>query len=145
MIKNNLKIKRVNNIFIVDAKLTEHLKNTWEIVPDSWKSSKCYWWIVKDAKTGEIAGFSAMRIHDHLTFYVGPVEIFSKYRGQGLQLKLLKKKIAFAKKKVYTSIVSSTEAWNYWSSNNLIKAGFRLRAEWEGMKDERNLYWEKKL
>ena len=52
--------------------------------------------------------------------------VLSKHRGQGLQKRLIKARIAMARRHGYQEIVTYVLDWNLASANSLIACGFRL-------------------
>lgn len=135
-----LRIRRVKNIFKIDSSLTRDLKEYWGVESPGWNDSQHWWWVVFDGN--KWVGYGGLRVHDAESVYSGPTYIKQEYRGQGLQFKLLKLRLRFAKKLGFSHILSSTSCDNFHSNNNLIKAGFHLIKGWI---EEEGLYWRHSL
>src|ERR1019366_3836721 len=123
-----LKYKLVKDIFSIDNTLTRSLSDNFGLSVPDWTCPQMYWFVIFDNK--QWVGYAALRVHDAITLYSGPTYIKPDFRGQGLQVKLLKKRINLAKKLGYSRIISSTYYHNYPSNNSLIKCGFRLICPW---------------
>jgi L-amino acid N-acyltransferase YncA len=74
----------------------------------------------------EWLGFGGYRKIDNERIYFGPTMIREKYRGLGLQRKLIRARLRAAKKEGYKEAISSIYSYNYTSGNNLLSEGFRL-------------------
>ena len=141
-----LRFKLVKDIKKLDNEIIKHIYNNFGAIIDGWDSPKYYVIMVYDKK--DWVAYSCLRHHenhnDGNVCYSGPVFVKSAYRGKGMQVKLLKRKIRLAKKLGYIKMVSSTYIENYPSNNSLIKCGFRMIAPWlQGEPD--SIYWEKWL
>lgn len=74
----------------------------------------------------QYAGFGGLIKLDNGIYYFGPTFIVENFRGKGIQKKLIKKRISFAKKLNAKTLWSRTDIDNVISGNNLIKCGFYL-------------------
>lgn len=84
-----------------------------------------YWWIVWDGKYPVgYAGLAHSR-QWHNTGYLCRAGIIQDYRGQGLQKRLIRARIKFARKLGFEALVTDTRK-NPQSSNSLISCGFRM-------------------
>ena len=77
------------------------------------------------------------------TWYLSRAGVLPEYRGQGLQLKMIRARVnAVLKVNPNARIITDTAAWNIYSSNNLIKAGFRTFWPKEPWGLPEGIYWE---
>src|SRR4051812_17408470 len=134
-------IKRVG-IDKLHKTIISSLWEIWALNVGSWTSPAHYIWVVFDGE--DWVGYGCARIHDTDTVYLGPTWIHPNYRGNGLQLKLLKKREIFFRKIGIKYLISSTLYTNSTSGNNLIRAGFKLTKAWPGI-DPEGLFWRKEL
>ena len=135
-------IQRTNDVFAVDKTLTKHLRDFWGIPRPDWLTSKSYWWVVYSGQNW--IGYSAFRIHDEESVYLGPTFVKAEHRGKGLQKILINKRVNMAKKMGFQKIITSTLMTAYSSSNNLIKCKFHLRPAWFELESE-TLYWQRDI
>lgn len=95
----------------------------------------CYWWLVWD-KDKPVA-FAGMRPCKE-TVNVGLVAltrcgVVREYRGQGLQKRLLRARVAMARRLGFKQVVGYVKGFNLPSANSLIGTGFKLyRSSWGG-------------
>jgi GNAT superfamily N-acetyltransferase len=103
------------------------------------------WWMVS-SKDGPVA-FAGVHMHTKCYASLIRVGIEEEHRGHGLQRKLIRVRVRWAKKQKAKGVVTYTLADNIASSNNLIKEGFRLFEPLEPWDDEEEpvLYWLKEL
>ena len=91
--------------------------------------SNGWWWIIRDAK-GKPVAFGGIRGCKHPSnrglAYMIRSGVLTKHRGKGLQKKLIKARIAMARRRGYKEIVTYVLDWNLASANSLIACGFRL-------------------
>ncbi|NPU64591.1 GNAT family N-acetyltransferase [Bradyrhizobium sp. 83012] len=71
--------------------------------------------------------------------------VLASHRGQGLQLRFLKVREAYAKRRGWTRVISDTAFHNISSSNNLIRAGYRLFEPPLRWAFATGLYWTKDI
>lgn len=140
-------IRRYSNIDNIPG-LVKHIQNNWGVGHRTWDAPSRWWWAGQDDeiavdKRGFIC-YSGLYVFTQEACVVGPTYIFPDYRGLGLQFKMLKKRIEFAKKMGFSKILSSTYSDNYPSMNNLIKAGFYTTEPWCEA-EENGMYWAKDL
>lgn len=87
-------------------------------------TSKDHWWLAY--VDGEPAGFGCLRIYTDGTAYHALAGVLERFRGQGLQKRLLRAREAFAKKEG-CRIAFTYTAWRNWpSANSLIREGYTL-------------------
>lgn len=135
--------KRIKDIFSVDKTLTRSLYDNFGYEHPTWVDPHYYWWVIFHKKNW--IGYSGLRVHDANSLFLGPMFIKPEYRGQGLQLKLIKKRQRLAKKMGCHRLISSALDTNYPSINNLLKCGFLLIPSWLETPEINMLYFEKKI
>lgn len=106
-----------------------------------------HWWVAYFGSQECPVAFAGLRL-DHSTKqgYLCRSGVMQGHRGCGLQLKLIKTRIAYGKRAGLERLVTDTIPGNYHSANNLIRAGFVLynpSTPWAGV--EHSLYWRKEL
>ncbi len=121
------KIRQVKHIAKVPG-LLSHFETTWGTNHQTWASSQSWLWVVFDES--EWVAYGNMYVYGQEQVCVGPTFVKRDYRGQGLQVKLLKRRLRFAKKLGYKTVYSCTYMNNFPSINNLIKTGFSLIRCW---------------
>ena len=104
----------------------------------------CWWWLVYSGATP--VGFAGMgpSARWERTGYFNRAGVTYLFQGKGIQKRLIKTRMAWARKLNYTHVVSDTRE-NPASANSLIKCGFKIyepRYPW-GFKE--SLYWIRKL
>ena len=82
------------------------------------------WWLAKDE--GDIVGYCGAKAAstEASAIYLIRAGVLPEARGQGLQTRMIKSRLAWAKKKGYTSAITDTACDNIHSMRNLIAAGF---------------------
>lgn len=104
-----------------------------------------YWWIVYD-DTAPV-GFAGL-VQSTLAPNVGYLKrsgVLPSHRGQGLQMRLLKAREAYARRLGWASVISDTAFHNIHSSNNLIKAGYSMFEPPKRWAFAHGLYWIKEI
>lgn len=102
-------------------------------------------WVVYD--NSDPVGFACL-VQSTLAPDVGYLKragILAKYRGRGLQRKLIKVREAQARRNGWTQMITDTAFHNVQSSNNLIRAGYRLFEPGWRWGLTTGLYWVKDL
>lgn len=139
-------IRRYSNIDDIPG-LVKHIELNWGVGHRTWSAPQ-RWWFVGFAglpfNKANWVCYGGLYVFSADTVVCGPTVVWPEYRGQGLQLQLLKKRIAFAKKKGFVKMLSSTYADNYPSMNNLIDAGFKTIRPWCEPEVD-GMYWAKDL
>lgn len=102
------------------------------------------WWIVKDTDAKEAVAFAGLREFGTYAFFC-LAGVLKKYRGQGLQRRLIKAREKWAREYGKTSCITYTLLNNHKSSNNLIECGYRLYSPEYQWKGAGVLYWRKVL
>jgi GNAT superfamily N-acetyltransferase len=93
-------------------------------VDPPYKKEGAHWWVVRgSAKTFAFAG---LRDVGWATAFLCRVGVLKGYRGQGLQKRLIRVRIAAARRMGFRYIVTYTSPDNMASANSLIATGFRL-------------------
>lgn len=110
-VKDLLKLDRV--LFDGDARI-------------KWK--KCWVWIVRD--NGVPVGYGAFRAceakcNEGLAIFTRS-GVLEKYRGRGIQKRLIRARLRLAKKLGFDQVVAYVADWNCASSNSLVRCGFKL-------------------
>jgi GNAT superfamily N-acetyltransferase len=106
-----------------------------------------YWWLAR--VDGEPAGFACLKImtdpNNKGAAYLALAGVLTKYRGYGIQKRLIRLREQFARSKGATVMISYV-AWANWpSANSLIRNGYTIftpNAPW-GLKY--SLYFKKDL
>lgn len=104
-----------------------------------------YWWFLYNRK--KVIAYCSMMFIDRggLVGYFTRVGVLKNYRGRGLQRKLIKARINYAKRKGADRVVTYTLCSNTSSSNNLIACKFKTYKPtimWAG---EDCIYWQRML
>jgi GNAT superfamily N-acetyltransferase len=87
-------------------------------------TAKDHWWVAR--VDGEVAGFACLRIYDGAVGYLALAGVLEKFRGRGIQKKLIRARERYAKAQGCTSMITYT-AWKNWSSaNSLIREEYTL-------------------
>jgi len=93
---------------------------------------------------GEIIGFAGGYVTSENAFYLSRAGVAEAYQGKGLQKRLIRVRLAHAKR-VGSPIAITYTYKNPASANNLIACGFRSylpHYKWGGKHSD---YWRKKL
>jgi N-acetylglutamate synthase-like GNAT family acetyltransferase len=93
-------------------------------------SSYTKWWVAED--NGKLVAYSGLKlVGNEDVGYFCRVGVLPSYRGRGLQRRMMRAKIRYARKLKLKRIVSYTTPLATVSGNNLIECGFRLyRPDW---------------
>lgn len=83
-----------------------------------------FWFVIINGT--QWVGYGGYRKIDNERVYSGPTFIKEEFRGKGLQRKLIRARIAQAKKDGYKESVSCVDNYNHHSGNNLIAEGYRM-------------------
>jgi GNAT superfamily N-acetyltransferase len=106
-----------------------------------------HWWLAycspRHRGDGPVA-FAGLQRHEDDTGYLKRCGVLSCARGNGLQRKLITVRERYARRLGYTHLVSDTTN-AIASSNNLIKAGYRLFIPKDPWGPNGALYWRKEL
>lgn len=136
-------VRRVDNTDpLVQLALREMDKECFDAKKDASPSVETgTWWVAYDGKAP--AGYCCLRESQSQPGwgYMSRAGVVEKYRGRGLQKRMIKTRLTHAKKLKMKGVVSDTAKYNVASSNSLIACGFKLyRPEWP-WSFESALYW----
>lgn len=103
------------------------------------------WWIAQSA--GRDAGFCAIAPlkHSRECAYLSRAGVMPNYRGKGLQQRMIRLRLRWAKSKGYRYVVTYTEPSNLASSNSLISCGFKLYRPSKPLSAPGMLHWRTKI
>jgi L-amino acid N-acyltransferase YncA len=89
------------------------------------KAKTGYWWVAFDGQTA--AGFACMRpsVRWEDTGYLSISGVLRPWRGKGLQKKLIRARIGYARQLGWHTVISDTMHDNPGSMRNLIACGFK--------------------
>lgn len=125
-----MKIRQTNNI----KEIVEIMERC--VPGDLLELNENIFWIVKDG--GESIGFASLKpLPEENSIFLSLVGILPNARGAGIQRKLIKTRLNWAKRNGYKCAVTYTLMDNYPSISNLIKCGFKFYTpyyEWVGSK-----------
>jgi len=104
------------------------------------------WWLGRDTSSNQPVAFGLVQPSNQWrdTAYLARAGVLPAWRGQGLQRRLIGLRERYARKKGFVWMISDTTD-NVPSSNNLIKAGYKLLEPSAPWANTDSLYWAKKL
>lgn len=118
---SKVKFVKIDEDFQLIAKM-DAIAFPTDLPIEGWEET--HWWVgYVDGKPACYCGLSKI---NRSTGYLKRAGVLPKFRGRGLQVKMIRKRIAYAKKLRLRSIVTDTSVSNFISSNNLIKCKFRI-------------------
>jgi ribosomal protein S18 acetylase RimI-like enzyme len=100
------------------------------------------WWGAWDGS--ELVGYAGGRLIDTGAYYLSRAGVVPEYRGRGLQKRLIRVRVARARKLGAPRVVTYTNPINAASNNSLIACGFKTTKPWETATSEW-LHWRKVL
>lgn len=104
-----------------------------------------YWWLVTcDGKPAAFAGMETSKYFQK-TGYLCSAGVLWEHRGQGLQKRLIRIRVAKARSLGWDWAVTDTSPRNYASANSLIRCGFKLFKPWCTWAYSGSLYWGRRL
>lgn len=108
------------------------------------KADEGFWWVALDGEAP--VGFAGLRYCAGTpgSGYLNRSGVVRAHRGRGLQRRFIRVREAKAKRLGLVRLVTDTTQ-NSPSSNNLIRAGYRLFDPIEPWAMRNSLYWEKRL
>ena len=150
-----LELNSGNGYFVVKVDPVKYATQIAELVNEHFKETSptafigAEWWIAfSDQAPGEpltqIAGLAGgmHSVNEAGAFYLNRGLVVDKFRGNGIQLSLIKARLQYAKQKRFKSAVSDT--WNsHASTNNLIRAGFMAYNPENPWRSPDVVYWKK--
>lgn len=103
------------------------------------------WWIMWDGK--KVAGYASIKPSLGIpgAAYLSRAGVMPEYRGRGLQKRMIRVRLAYAKRNGFKEVVTDTSPGNVASSNSLIACGFKLFQPERLWSFRYGLYWRKKL
>jgi GNAT superfamily N-acetyltransferase len=102
----------------------------------------CYWWVVwDDGKPIAFAGMRPCQLKSNLGLAaLTRCGVTKDYRGQGIQKRLLRARVAYARRLGLRQVVGYVKNWNLASANSLIGCGFKLYGGTWGGKESLHFY-----
>lgn len=92
---------------------------------DNWAGDDHTYWVARDGKT--VVGFcSAVHREEKGYVFLSRAAVIAAARGAGLQRRMIRARVAWAKKQSADVVVTYTTMKNYDSMVNLLKCGFRF-------------------
>lgn len=103
-----------------------------------------FWWIAYDGD--KPIGFCGMKASSQWveTGYMNRAGVINNYRGKGLQRRMIRVRVAKAKKLGWTTVVTDTTD-NPESGNNLFRCGFKMYEPRNPWANDNSIYWRRKL
>jgi GNAT superfamily N-acetyltransferase len=103
------------------------------------------WWAMRvEGVLAGYAGLLELPSNEGRTVFLNRSAVFKEWRGQGLQKRLIRVRLRYARERGYTHAITYTMRGNPASSNNLIGCGFRLYdPQWAYAGSV--LYWQRAL
>lgn len=89
------------------------------------EDEEAFWWV---AETGELLiGYAAMCSFDgeDAEGYLAISGVLTKYRGRGIQTRLIRARLKYARKLGWKTVATDTVAYNPRSINAIIRCGFK--------------------
>lgn len=111
-----------------DAGWFREMDNRCFPVDTSFSNDETYhWWVIRDEK-GTPMAYAALRIDNSGWAHFTRCGVLPEFRGQGLQDRLIKARVAWCRKNPRVRIIKTyTSLDNVASMNNLLDAGFTRR------------------
>lgn len=101
------------------------------------------WWVAFSEDRDELAGFCAIQASRTLgTAYLSRAGVMPKFRGHGLQRRMVHLRMKWAKANGFKFVVTDTTS-NPASANSLINCGFKLYDPAHKWAFPDSLYWRK--
>jgi len=110
-------------------------------------SDRTVWWIAYDGD--KPAGFASLTrdtdVQDGDFGHLSRSGVYKAYRGSGIQQRLIRARIAYARRSGWKVVVTDTQWWNAASINSLLSCGFRAfrpALPWMG---DGTVYWRRNV
>lgn len=117
---------------------------TPNLTPDDISTQTAHWWLAY--KGDEPIGFCAIKPGSTPgTGYLSRAGVLAEHRGHGLQPRMIRVRERKARALGLNRVVTDTAYFNHRSSNNLIRAGYRLYRPEKPWSFDTSLYWFKNL
>jgi GNAT superfamily N-acetyltransferase len=141
----NIKIKKVDTRKPDIQSLLLYLQKKCLPVDTPYDTSKGHWWIAY-TEEGKPVGFAGLvrSLSWYDCGYLCRAGVLYEFRGKGIQKRMVKVRIAKAKKLGWNWAITDTTA-NPPSSNSLINQGFKLYEPTKPWAYKHSLYWRKRL
>lgn len=135
----SFKIKKINDIIPV-------LKLDFLVFPADEARIEDYQhnWLVTDSDNDPIA-YACLKVLNRSTLYFTRAGVLPTARGKGLQLRLIRARVNWARRNAFKTIITYTSYENAASYHNLQKAGFKLYYPEYLYAGREFLYWIKSL
>jgi predicted GNAT family acetyltransferase len=92
--------------------------------------NRAIWWLA--FADGEPVAYTGAYIHDTTCMFLERTGVLNGFRGQGLQKRLIQRRVAYARRKKITEVYTYTAIDNWPSMNSLVSQGFRFyEPEWD--------------
>lgn len=102
-----------------------HELHTLAFPSDVWVGDEHTFWIAKD-REGKPAGFCSAVLQPNDTVFLSRASVVVSARGAGLQRRMIRVRVAWARRIGVTRIITYTVRSNHESIANLLKCGFRF-------------------
>jgi GNAT superfamily N-acetyltransferase len=88
----------------------------------------CYWWIVFNERGSAIAfaGLKPLTGHNKGMAFLCRAGVGPEARGLGLQRRLIKTRVSYARRLKLTQVITYTSRENYKSAANLLRSGLKF-------------------
>lgn len=109
-------------------------------------SADTAWWIAYDGE--KAIGFASITRDSEPEGDFGHLSrsgVDKAYRGHGLQKRLIRSRLAYARRKGWPVVCSDTAWWNAPSSNSLIACGFKTFRPANPWMADGAIYWRKRM
>lgn len=113
------------------------------------------WWALEmlgfvfsssDLPVWELVGYAGGRVIPETgAYYLSRAMVLPEYRGRGLQKRLIRARVAHARRLGCPRVVTYTNPVNVASNNSLIACGFKTASPWDGDKNSLWVHWSRKL
>lgn len=103
-----------------------------------------YWWFAFDSNEAPV-GYASLTYFPTGTAFLSRAGVLPRARGHGLQRRLVYAREREARRAGVQRMVTYTSSDNIYSSNNMIRCGYRLYIPEYSWGLKRALYWEKDL
>lgn len=131
------KVRKLNQVVLLDAQVFDYEQDS-PVAIDG-----VHWWVAFDKDTP--VAYAGIKPVNEKVAFLCRAGVLPSHRGKGLQTKLIRTRLAWAKKHGFKQVITYTVVDNPVSSNNLIRCGFKLYVpEWKWVGSEA-LYWTRTL
>lgn len=109
--------------------------------PMTYRESDAWWIAYEDGAPVAFAGIRRTRAQESV-WYLCRAGVLPSARGQGLQRRLIAKRVAWARAQGAAAVVTDCTPTNYASANSLIRAGFKLYRPGYAWAMPHSMYWK---